>query len=188
MATDRYPKGKFACVLCGHDVAKHNLMVGCPACTCAASPGEALSNSRVAEPYEGRILAISETRSHYATRVPYGAPVRYPSAEPKDDTVQCPTCLGSGSVAVGPWGKRPPKATCRLCQGKGKLARTVADAWRVGVEMGRDSAYLGHFDQYDTGSLMFGPVESPYEPGFEIPAEHTRHNQRRRDPHVARNV
>lgn len=165
----KYATGKFACVLCGHDVGHHNLMVGCPACTCAATPGEANYNAHVKEPYEGRILGITEIRSHYTTRPVYG---KSQSFEPVEmPTVECPTCLGSGAIAVGPWGKRPPKIQCGLCQGKGQLFRTLAEAFRVGVEMGRSSAYLGHYDQYDTGSLMFSAVDSPYEPGVEFPAE-----------------
>lgn len=29
----------------------------------------------------------------------------------------CPLCLGSGAIAVGPWGVRPPKKTCPACNG-----------------------------------------------------------------------
>lgn len=29
----------------------------------------------------------------------------------------CETCLGSGQVAVGPWGVRPPKVKCPDCDG-----------------------------------------------------------------------
>lgn len=72
-----YPEGRFACVLCGHDVALHNLDVGCPACSCAATPGEAMHNPHVKKPYEGPILRITQTISHYTTRLPYGAPLGY---------------------------------------------------------------------------------------------------------------
>lgn len=184
-----YPEGKFPCVLCGHDVAGHNLNVGCQACTCAATPGEANHNERVKEPYDGRILAITETRSHYKLRPEYGQPMAYKIIAEREvveaanerlrqaladaplPTVQCPTCLGSGAIAVGPWGARPPKVKCGLCQGKGKLERSVSEAFRAGVEMGRSSAYLGHYDQYDTGSLMFSPVDSPYAEDTEILGE-----------------
>jgi len=47
---------RFPCVLCGHATDRHNLDVGCPNCTCAATPGEARSNSHVKHPYEGKIL------------------------------------------------------------------------------------------------------------------------------------
>lgn len=30
-------------------------------------------------------------------------------------------CLGSGSVAVGPWGARPPKKTCPECSGRKRV-------------------------------------------------------------------
>lgn len=30
----------------------------------------------------------------------------------------CPLCLGSGRIAVGPWGSRPAKTTCPACGGK----------------------------------------------------------------------
>lgn len=30
----------------------------------------------------------------------------------------CETCNGTGKVAVGPWGVRPPKADCPDCDGK----------------------------------------------------------------------
>ena len=29
----------------------------------------------------------------------------------------CRLCNGSGRVAVGPWGSRPPKKTCPECKG-----------------------------------------------------------------------
>lgn len=35
-----FPVGKFACRYCRHDVAHHNLEVGCPDCTCMGTPGE----------------------------------------------------------------------------------------------------------------------------------------------------
>lgn len=182
MATDRYPKGKFACVLCGHDVAIHGLEVGCDACSCAATPGEASHNERVTEPYDGPILGITDTRLHHRLRPEYGksmyaAPARQlataiaKSREVELPTVECPTCRGSGRIAYGRYGSRPPKRECRLCNGKGQLFMSVAEVFRVGVEMGRSSAYLGRYDQYDTGSLMFSDVDSPYEPGVEIKGE-----------------
>ena len=177
MATDRYPKGKFACVLCGHDVAIHGLIVGCDACSCAATPGEASYNERVASPYEGEILPVTHTRLHYSTRPVYGvslyasSPAQVPSITEGRGGVTCPTCNGSGAVAYGRYGKRPPKRQCRLCNGKGQLFMSVAEVFRVGVEMGRSSAYIGHYDQYDTGSLMFSDVDSPYEPGVEVKGE-----------------
>lgn len=162
MATDRYPKGKFACVLCGHDVAIHGLEVGCDACTCAATPGEANHNVHVKEPYEGPILRLTVTRSHYVTRAEYGKH-QYPNGyKPAGAQPECPTCNGSGSIAYGRYGNRPAKIECRLCQGKGILSTTLAEVFRVGVEMGRSSAYLGRYDQYDTGSLMFSDVDDPY--------------------------
>ena len=180
MATDRYPKGKFACVLCGHDVAIHGLEVGCDACTCAATPGEAAHNERVDVPYEGRIFPITEVRAHYKLRPEYGKSLYAKPArelahaiakgrEVELPTVECPTCRGSGAIAYGRYGSRPPKRTCMLCLGKGKLERGVADAFRVGVEMGRSSAYIGHYDQYDTGSLMFSDVDDPYAADSGIP-------------------
>lgn len=30
---------------------------------------------------------------------------------------ECPTCNGSGMVAVGPWGSRPPRKRCPDCRG-----------------------------------------------------------------------
>lgn len=178
-----YPKGKFACVLCAHDVGIHNLDVGCPACSCAATPGEANHNSRVAEPYDGPIIAISKVRpeTHYVTRPVYGKSMHGIAARKLAETIreaavaeeppQCPTCLGSGAIAYGRYGKRPPKRRCELCQGTGTLSTTLAEVFRVGVEMGRSSAYLGRYDQYDTGSLMFSAVDSPYDPSVEFPAE-----------------
>jgi hypothetical protein len=75
-----YPEGRSACVLCGHDVALHNYNVGCPACSCAATPGEANYNAHAKKPYEGPILRTNQTISHYETRVPYGAPRAYREA------------------------------------------------------------------------------------------------------------
>lgn len=37
------------------------------------------------------------------------------------ETITCPHCNGSGAVAVGPWGVRPPKVTCSYCGGSGDL-------------------------------------------------------------------
>ena len=91
----RYPEGVSACVLCGHDVAAHNLTVGCPACSCMASPGEANYNERVATPYEGRILGVTETRSHYVTRPVYGA-----SMYPKDPVLTAEPRLDAARGAV----------------------------------------------------------------------------------------
>lgn len=160
----RYATGKFACVLCGHDVAIHGLEVGCDACTCAATPGEANHNVHVKEPYAGPILRLTVTRSHYVTRPVYGKsmPPRTDAPKPVGAQPECPTCNGSGSIAYGRYGKRPPKRRCELCQGKGILSTTLAEVFRVGVEMGRSSAYLGRYDQYDTGSLMFSNVDDPY--------------------------
>lgn len=180
MATDRYPEGKFACVLCGHDVAIHGLIVGCDACSCAATPGEASYNAHVSSPYDGEILPATHTRLHYTRRPVYGqslylredpSPPKVPSITEGGEAITCPTCNGSGQVAYGRYGKRPPKRECRLCNGKGQLFMSVAEVFRVGVEMGRSSAYLGRYDQYDTGSLMFSDVDSPYEPGVEIKGE-----------------
>ena len=36
-----------------------------------------------------------------------------------DEPGCCETCRGSGRVAVGPWGSRPPKVTCEDCDGSG---------------------------------------------------------------------
>lgn len=38
-------------------------------------------------------------------------PINEPEAEP------CERCCGSGMVAVGPWGSRPPRETCPECHG-----------------------------------------------------------------------
>lgn len=35
----------------------------------------------------------------------------------------CPTCGGSGRIAVGPWGARPPKKECPQCAGVGRAPR-----------------------------------------------------------------
>lgn len=32
-------------------------------------------------------------------------------------TVRCPICLGSGMVAIGHYGSRPQRATCKACNG-----------------------------------------------------------------------
>jgi len=93
----RYPEGVSACVLCGHDVAAHNLTVGCQACSCAASPGEANYNERVAEPYEGRILDRYELLpgTHYVTRPVYGS-----SLYPKDPVLTAEPRLDAARGAV----------------------------------------------------------------------------------------
>ena len=36
-----------------------------------------------------------------------------------DEPGCCEACRGSGRVAVGPWGSRPPKVTCEDCSGSG---------------------------------------------------------------------
>lgn len=36
-----------------------------------------------------------------------------------DGPGSCEACRGSGMVAVGPWGARPPKMTCPTCGGSG---------------------------------------------------------------------
>jgi len=40
-----------------------------------------------------------------------------PAALPADAV--CEVCSGSGSVAVGVWGSRPPRETCSGCKGTG---------------------------------------------------------------------
>lgn len=35
--------------------------------------------------------------------------------------MECPNCYGTGSVAIGPWGVRPPKGPCPDCEGTGKV-------------------------------------------------------------------
>ena len=55
----------------------------------------------------------------------------------------------------------------------GHVLTEVKRAWREGFESGRDSAYIGRFDQYDTGSLMFDSAIEPYS-GEVIPSEHMR--------------
>lgn len=56
--------GKYACTRCGHDQYAHNLIVGCPHCKCAATPGEAGDETHFPgtdRPYTGRILRAEET-------------------------------------------------------------------------------------------------------------------------------
>lgn len=36
-----------------------------------------------------------------------------------DGPGSCDLCRGSGSIAYGPWGVRPPKKTCPECNGTG---------------------------------------------------------------------
>lgn len=45
-----------------------------------------------------------------------------PTKSPYDikGTDKCPNCYGTGTVAVGPWGARPPKGKCPECDGTGK--------------------------------------------------------------------
>lgn len=38
----------------------------------------------------------------------------------------------------------------------------AAKLWKEGYLAGRASAYIGFYDQYDRGSLMFKPTENPY--------------------------
>lgn len=39
----------------------------------------------------------------------------------------------------------------------------MAEVWKSGFDAGQESAYIGHFDQYDRGSLMFREApENPY--------------------------
>lgn len=47
----------------------------------------------------------------------YGRP---PEEEPTME--DCRLCNGSGQVAVGPWGARPPKATCPECEGRKQVS------------------------------------------------------------------
>jgi hypothetical protein len=35
-----------------------------------------------------------------------------------DGSRHCGRCNGSGAVAVGPWGVRPPKVACPACAGR----------------------------------------------------------------------
>jgi len=42
-----------------------------------------------------------------------------PRRRPGDVPGCCEECRGSGMVAVGPWGSRPPKTTCAACGGSG---------------------------------------------------------------------
>lgn len=34
--------------------------------------------------------------------------------------IECEECNGSGQVAYGRWGSRPPRETCQTCGGNGK--------------------------------------------------------------------
>lgn len=44
------------------------------------------------------------------------------------EKITCPHCNGSGAVATGPWGVRPPKITCPQCGGSGDLTVEQFDA------------------------------------------------------------
>ena len=61
-----FPAGKFACRYCRHDVAHHNLEIGCPDCTCMGTPGEV--QPRTDAELDFRILQPSEFHGHYSRR------------------------------------------------------------------------------------------------------------------------
>lgn len=43
----------------------------------------------------------------------------------------CPLCRGSGRIADGPWGSRPPKKTCPACNG----SREIREEDLANIEM-----------------------------------------------------
>lgn len=47
-----------------------------------------------------------------------------PQSANNPDAKPCERCCGSGMVAVGPWGSRPPRETCPECKGS-KVAPTT---------------------------------------------------------------
>jgi hypothetical protein len=47
-------------------------------------------------------------------------------SESNKELIECETCCGSGMVAYGPWGSRPPRKTCPDCNGT-KVRETRAD-------------------------------------------------------------
>jgi len=66
---------RFACRFCRHDVEEHNVIVGCPYCTCAGTPGECRPRSDAQLDYP----VISPTQM-YGRYAPYRQ--REPEPEP----------------------------------------------------------------------------------------------------------
>lgn len=84
---------------------------------------------------EPMVIGIAGNRLHAMARTPFAqgyqaghaaslaatiAFARKVKRRPEiDEPGCCEMCRGSGCVAVGPWGSRPPKVTCEDCGGSG---------------------------------------------------------------------
>lgn len=80
-----------------------------------ALPAEPNSNARSRIPYAAGYIA-----GHAVSLAATIAFARKVGRRPEiDEPGCCETCRGSGRVAVGPWGSRPPKVTCEDCSGSG---------------------------------------------------------------------
>lgn len=147
----------------------------------------------LAEPGVAYMRALNDTRALWveyhkqAKGEPMGTPrgrvvakpLDRPIVEPKipltsdqATAIECPLCNGTGTTPQEAYRYglgRQVGAPCPACEGRGRASRDVATAWLVGFEMGQSSAYIGRYDQYDTGSLMFKDApENPYGgPGLE---------------------
>lgn len=80
-----------------------------------ALPVELNSSPRSRIPYAAGYVA-----GHAASLAATIAFARKVKRRPEiDEPGCCEMCRGSGRVAVGPWGSRPPKMTCEDCGGDG---------------------------------------------------------------------
>lgn len=53
-----------------------------------------------------------------------------------DSDMACEICRGTGSVAYGPWGVRPPKKECPECGGSGWRIQLVGEIRQLTEDMG----------------------------------------------------
>lgn len=52
-----------------------------------------------------------------------------------DEPAACEMCRGTGVVAIGPWGVRPPKVTCPECGGDGWRLKLVGEIRTLAYEI-----------------------------------------------------
>lgn len=80
-------------------------------------------------------------------------------------TIECPLCEGTGLTSRENYRYNHTGTECAGCSGTGRVERGVVAAWKLGYEQGRLSAYIGKYDQFDQGSLMFQkrPEHTPFK-------------------------